>query len=117
MFELTREIISQKLLQYMERYKIYLSDKLNNEQDYTKLLQFYNNHKTDKNYGCIYCKEMISLLEVTQQFNCSFKVLKDEQLEIFKLNEYRACEKITILAILSNESLTQMVEHYQYFLI
>src|SRR6185312_14090256 len=64
--------------------------------------------------GCLYCKEIINILEVTGQFNCSIKFLKLEQLEQFGLNKFHDQDHIYLLCVLSDESTMYMTEHSQY---
>jgi len=117
MSDRTNILISQKVPQYIAKYKEYLITKLNDERQYMKLMEVYNVNKDQPNYGCIYCKEIINVLEVTGQFNCSFKVFKISQLKDFNIDISNNNETIKILAILSDESTMYMTEHFQYFFI
>ena len=112
--DITNNLISQKVPQYIEKYKEYLEEKLNNERQYEKMMEVYNNNKDQPNYGCLYCKEIINILEVTGEFNCSIKFLEIEQLEQYGLNKFQDPNYIYILSVLSDESTMYMTEHSQY---
>ncbi len=115
--DITNNIISKKIPEYISEYKKYLKNKLENQQQYEKIISLHQTNLTQKQYAGLYCKEIINIFEVTKQFNCSFKPLTLKQFEQFKIKldkNNNNTNIIYLICILSDESTMYMKEHFQY---
>lgn len=99
------------------KFKEYLNNKLNTEKTLNDLIEKHIKYQHEPTYSCMYCKEIISISKLIGQYNCSFKPFSIKQLECLNYKLPNRNDIIPLIAILSAESTTVMVEHNQYLFI
>ena len=103
----------------INQYKSYLQNKFTDLKFCAQIVEKHNQLLNQPDYACLYCKEIDHLLKLSK-YNCSFKSLTQTQLSYFgyDLSEIQnSKDEIILIAILSSESLTEMIEHHQYLFI
>ena len=111
----------KKISEQLEEFQKYISQRLT-----ISLKHIIDLHTNTSDYGCLYCKELTHVYNLTEKFNCSFKLMSKQQLSHFSSNlqEYplpsemisptKLSKFIYFMGILSDESINEMTEHTQY---
>lgn len=105
---------NNKILQYIEKFKKYLAVQFENKDYLNQIILKHRTNSINHEYSCLYCKEIINILVLTQQFNCLIKPLNQTQLKHFNYQLPNQKNDIFILSILSEESTTHMHTHLQH---
>lgn len=101
------------------KFKNYLAEVLKNPKYIEKICNTYKNVCSNNSIACLYCKEIVSVITTTGQFNCSFKPLSKTQYDLYEQkmpSNHTNKNKILMLAILSNESTNKMITHEQFII-